>query len=400
MNQQTSTNINIVKSNESLRNVALLLLTIASVIIITLVVKDVNAFYNRTFVYTFIILIIIFTVFYFIINSFNQSSKSLINIFLIVIIVIVLSIILSLKIGLSSILSSDYFSNIILFFIFLFALVIFYFLFLENLVNRPGWISFFIKFIFYIPCIFSDGVKYFIQDFYSTKTYIFYLLFIEFILICIYFYFYPRLKDSVYDNGVILLKYQESLNMEKRIDSELYKSFVNKKPLPGSKIEIRSPIRHTYSLSMWIFLNNQPFTQYAYKKESTIFAYLDSSGNPHPKITYKNDKNGLDQYIIYLSSTTKYGISLPHQKWNNIVLNYRDLYVDIFINGNLEVTIRLNELPNYTNRDTITIGEDGINDRTGLYGSICNVVYYKNIMTKGQIIDNYNLLSIQTPPVN
>jgi hypothetical protein len=133
---------------------------------------------------------------------------------------------------------------------------------------------------------------------------------------------------------------------------------------------------------------------------STIFAYLDNNGNPHPKITYKNNENGLDQYIIYLSNTKQYGISLPHQKWNNIVLNYRDLYVDIFINGNLEVTIRLTDLPKYTNTDTISIGENGINELTGLYGSICNVVYYKNIMTKGQIIDNYNLLSIRNPPVN
>jgi len=151
---------------------------------------------------------------------------------------------------------------------------------------------------------------------------------------------------------------------------------------------------------MWIFLNNQPLTQLAYKKETTIFAYLDNNGNPHPKITYKNNENGLDQYIIYLSNTKQYGISLPHQKWNNIVLNYRDLYVDIFINGNLEVTIRLTDLPKYTNTDTITVGENGINERTGLYGSICNVAYYKNIMTKGQIIDNYNLLSIRNPPVN
>ena len=400
MNEQTPSNINMVKSNESLRNVALILLTIASVIMITLVVKDFNAFYNGTFTYTFIILIFIFAVFSYIISSFDGKSKSYIFMFLIIMMVVILSIILSLKVRLSSILSSDYFSNSILFCIFLFALVIFYYLFLEKFVNKPGWIPFLIKFIFYIPCTISDGIKYLIQDFYSTKTYVFYLLFIEFILITIYFYFYPRLQDSVYDNGVILLKYQEPLNTEKRIDYELYKSFANIKPLPGSKIEIRSPIRHTYSLSMWIFLNNQPLTQYAYTKETTIFAYLDTSGNPHPKITYKNDKNGLDQYIIYLSNTKTHGISLPHQKWNNLVFNYRDLYVDIFINGNLEVSIRLNELPTYTNRDTITIGEDGINDRTGLYGSICNVVYYKNIMTKGQIIDNYNLLSIRTPPVN
>ena len=87
-------------------------------------------------------------------------------------------------------------------------------------------------------------------------------------------------------------------------------------------------------------------------------------------------------------------------KWNNIVLNFRDLNVDVFINTEFVTSIKLSCLPKYTNRDIISIGENGVDERSGLYGSICNVVYYKNIMTQGQIIDNYNLLSIRNPPVN
>jgi hypothetical protein len=297
-------------------------------------------------------------------------------------------------------LSNSYFQNSILISIFLLALIIIFYVFLEKYANQPGWTSFIIKFIFYIPCAITDAIQYLTKEVYSTKTYVFYLLFVEFLLISIYLYFYPRLQDSVYDNGVLLLKDPTPLYQAKRIDMELYKSFANRKPLPGSKLEIRSPNRNTYSISMWIFLNQQSPSQHSYSKESTIFSYLDNDGNPHPKITYKNSSENPDKFIIYFSSNQTYNLSLPHQKWNNIILNYRDLNVDLFINAEFVTSIILKELPKYTNRDTITIGENGIDERSGLYGSICNIVYYKNIMTQGQIVDNYNLLSIRNPPTH
>ena len=405
MNQFNEKDYNIIKTNivnskDNLRNLALVLLIVISILIISLAAGDSNSFYNDTFIYTLSISIFIFIFFAYSLYTFDEISKKYIFLFLFIVILLVIILLIILKSGLSSLLTNDYLTNFYLLSIIFFALIIIYVLFLEKFVNRQGWTSFIIKFIFYIPCEFTNGIKYLLQDFYSTKSYVFYLLFIEFILITIYFYFYPRLQNSVYDNGIILLKYPKELNREVRIDLDLYRSFFNKKSLPGSKIEIKSPIRTTYSLSMWIYLNNQPFSQYAYKKETTIFEYSDSSGNVHPKITYKNNEKGLDRYTFYLSPTTNHNLVLPNQKWNNIVLNYRDLNVDIFINGNLEINVKLNEMPTYTNTDKISIGEDGINERTGLYGSICNIVYYKNIMTKGQIIDNYNLLNIRNPPIN
>jgi len=398
MNNQDATQIKQSNfSKENLRLVALVLLSIIVIAIINLAVNDPNSYYSGTLFYTLLILLFIFAIFSYIIQSFDSNSKQYIYIFIAIVIAIIIVITVILKSGIVNLLSNDYFLNGILFCIILFALAIFYFIFLEKIVNKPGWISFFIKFIFYIPCVFSDGIKYLLQDYYSTKSYIFYLLFIEFIFILMYFYFYPRLQNSVYDNGIILLKEPSQLNKEKRIDVELYRSFGNKKPLPNEKITIKSPIRQTFSLSMWIYLNNQAFSQHSYNKDTPIFAYVDNIGNPHPKIVY-NQK--LDKYIFYLSPTTKHSFEIPHQKWNNIVLNYRDLYVDIFINGILEISIQLKEIPVFTNTDKIVIGEDGINERSGLYGSICNIVYYKNIMTKGQIIDNYNLLHIRNPPIN
>lgn len=387
-------------TKENLRLFGLILLTIVSIIIIKLATKDSKAYYDNTLVYILVILLFIFSIFTYFINGFDSKSKGFIYIFIFIVLIIVISITVSFKIGLVDLLTNNYVTNTLLVIILLFALAIIYYMFLEKMVTRPGWLSFFIKFLFYLPCVFTDGIKYIIQEGQSTSKIVLYLLFFEFLLICVYIYLSTKLQSSVYDNGIILLEQPTILNTEQRIDKDFYRTFINKKPEPGSKVvTINSPIRQSYSLSMWIYLNIQPFSQLSYEKESTIFAYLDSFGNGHPKITYKNNKQGIDKYIFYLSQTTTYSRSLPHQKWNNIVLNYRDLAVDIFINGVLDVSIPLNETPIYTNRDTISIGENTINDRTGLYGSICNIAYYKNIMTQGQIIDNYNLLSIRNPPI-
>jgi hypothetical protein len=387
-------------TKENLRLVALILLTIIPILIITLAIKDVTAYYNTTFIYISIILICICSVFAYIINGFDNTSKGFIYMFSIIVFASIIIIFISFKVGLVDLLTNNYFSNFLLIIIALIGLAIFYYMFLEKIINRPGWPSFIIKFIFYIPCLFTDGIKYFIQDFQSTPKRILYLLFIEFILILIYFYFYPRLERSIYNNGLVLLKDPVSLNLEQRIDSEFYNTLIFKNPGPNTSIPtINSPIRHTFSLSLWVYLNTQPTSQLSYTKESTLFGYVSRNNEGHPKITYKNDEKGNDTYILYLSPTTKYEMSLPYQKWNNIIFNYRNLYVDLFINGNLEKSISLNEMPSFSNNDMILVGETGINDRTGLYGSICNIVYYKNILTKGEIVEKYNLLNIRNPPI-
>jgi hypothetical protein len=382
-------------SKENLRLLALILLTIISILIISLAERDSTTYYNSTLLYTVFILFFIIIVFTYIINGFDSKSKGFIYIFLAIVFTLIMIINILFNVGLVNLITNDYITNGVLICIILIGMAIFYYLVLEKLVTRPGWISFIIKFLFYIPCLFIDIIKYLIKDFQSTSSIILYLLFIEFVLIFIYYYLYPRLESSVYDNGFILLKNPLPLNKETRIDSGFYTSLVFKNPNPESNsVNIYSQIRNTFSLSMWIYINSESTSQLSYVKENIVFSYEN-----HPKITYKNNEKGDDKLIFYLSPNTIYETNFQYQKWINIVLNYRDSFVDLFINGNLEKTIKLKEIPIYTNNDKIIIGENGINDRTGLYGSICNITYYKNIMTKGQIIDNYNLLSIHNPPI-
>ena len=328
-------------------------------------------------------------------NGLNDISSSF-KFFLIqgILVVIVSYLILYLT-GISFYSSVRYAMSIVMTLI---ALSIFY-MFLKRIMSSSGWGSLILNIIFYIPCTFTDAIKYLMKDFNTSSSETLNLLFIETVLVIIYFFVLPAVQNSIHENGVVLLGNPVTLNKLTRIDSEFYKTKVYKRPDAITlKVTTDSPIRRTYGLSMWVYLNIQPFTQLSYLNESTIFSYSYTNGSGHPKITYKNNKEGIDSYIFYLSPSTKYTMSLPHQKWNNIVLNYRDGFVDLFINSKLETTVELIDTPIYTDNDTISVGEKS-SERNGLYGAICNVCYYKNIMTEGQIINNYNLLSVMNPPV-
>lgn len=118
----------------------------------------------------------------------------------------------------------------------------------------------------------------------------------------------------------------------------------------------------------------------------------------------RNGKNlkGTDTEVseIYLKQVTTI-LKVPMQRWNNVVLNYKDNDVDIFINGELVETIplaknELSYLPQYNISQSICIGSD----QKKIHGAICNVNVYQNNLNQTQIAQMYNILKTQNPPVN
>jgi hypothetical protein len=83
------------------------------------------------------------------------------------------------------------------------------------------------------------------------------------------------------------------------------------------------------------------------------------------------------------------------QKWNNIVVNYDSNNVDLFINGELTYSQSyVNMFPKYKETDRISVGN------SDLQGAICNIEYHENVMSKADIVANYNLLLNKNPPLN
>ena len=129
-------------------------------------------------------------------------------------------------------------------------------------------------------------------------------------------------------------------------------------------------------------------------------------------------EDGSEEELLFLDDQTYenakytfYPVTVPTQAWNQIVLNYNDNTVDLFINGDLERTFYLagsdvppkeyggfghpeTFLPKYSDLDTITVG-----DKNGLDGGICNVVYYKTPLSAEQIAFTYNSMVGKNPPI-
>ena len=84
--------------------------------------------------------------------------------------------------------------------------------------------------------------------------------------------------------------------------------------------------------------------------------------------------------------------NFPLQKWTNIVINFDDGVLDVFVNSKLIATV--DSIVPYMERDNVIVGS--VN---GISGGICNVVYFPNSISKERIDLNYNLLKNKNPPI-
>jgi len=80
------------------------------------------------------------------------------------------------------------------------------------------------------------------------------------------------------------------------------------------------------------------------------------------------------------------------QKWTNIIFNYIDGTLDIFVNGKIIHTD--NFLITNLEDTEVFIGQDN-----GIDGGICNVQYYSHPLNKSEIDDIYNYFKNKTPPI-
>ena len=299
--------------------------------------------------------------------------------------------------------------------------------YMEHLEGWPGFIA---QLIFYIPCMIWDLWLYIFEQFKLTSYAIYAFIALEIILIVLYFYL-PNIANSVtgLNDGQQLLAGVVYLDKGQQV---IATSDMLKVPLTTQQAmsgNAASTYRTNYCISMWVYVNPQSPSTTAYNQESEIFSYgyTDASGVQHvkPMIRYYGG-GGLndqpverDKYVFYFSkypptnqydtaNNTFYDVTIPNQRWNQIVLNYNRNIVDLFINGVLERSFDMGEvmtspdasgnsvsvLPQYSDLDNITVGS-----ADGLQGAICNVQYYNHSLSTEQIAFSYNVLMASDPPV-
>lgn len=366
------------------------------------------------------IIIVMFLIMFF---SFDPSFSLPVLVISIVACVVVYFIFYLGKSGVFDFIFNTYMKYVVIALIGLVALSIIQVIFSEKIRKLPGWIGFFANLLFYIPCMIRDMVNFAVKEYANTSNTLIILFIIEILLIMMYFYIVPFIYNKSFPDKIVLLDEPVMLNTQKYIDA----------PLVGVKKNTNT------SISFWVYLNPGPNTKIGYSKETTIFNYskpeiykngkLVEDKTPHIRVTYSNI-SGNNDFNLYVGSRM-FKISLPLQKWHNFVINFitynevipapilktneigattppptviEKYNTDIFINGELERShgFEIENKPVFDETDIMYTGSSGITNSNiqGLYGSVCNVVYYKVPLTKLAIVYNYNLYSIKNPPVD
>jgi len=385
-------------------NFLIYLLTFTIIIILTILFfyysHNKIKFSIEIFLYIFIIIIPIVLLFYYlkphltnISNVIDKSNeivktsreKSLIIVFIILFIFINSIIYFSMKVTPKQLLFTQYIFIILLSLILIVGLAIIFLMFIQYFRTMRGWPGFYVRLLFFIPCLFIDFIQYIKYEFKITANNVYILFIFELILILGYLYLPKLLNKITVKEGIVILK--DSTFLDKEI------ILPNDSIITLQKKSSEKPLlyRQNFAISMWVYINPQSTSFNSYSKETNII----DMDNSKPRITYINNNDNINEKdkLVFYFGDIQHTIQNKGQKWNNIVINCNSTIIDIFVNANLEKTFTLSEPLDFTNTGTITLGS---ND--GLDGAICNIMYYNEPLNKNQITSSYNFLIFKNPP--
>ena len=307
------------------------------------------------------------------------------------------------------------------------GLAIVFTMYVNKLRKLGGWSGFLANLLFYIPCMIQDGIRVIIQEYRGSSNTLLTLFIIELLIIIMYFFAIPLVNEKSFPEKIVLQNDPLMLNKQIYMDNKL-----------------KDKTKINCGISFWIYINTMPDTKKAYSPispETVIFNYSNYDQkdiNPHIKISYSNSEKGNNDYIMQIGKK-QFTISLPFQKWHNFVINFssydeptptaspsptpsvtvspvKQYITDIFIDGVLARSYTSDTAAKegnkyntqFLNSDIIYIG-NGSPDRKnrlsansnvdGVYGAICNLVYYTKPLTKLAIVYKYNTMLLSNPPI-
>jgi len=275
----------------------------------------------------------------------------------------------------------------------------------RHITNMDGWTGFILNFILYIPCLVDDFMEYMKGQFAITSNITYILLGIEALLITGYMVLPSLLSSPLKGSAFPIMNEANFLDKRngfgnKQIDFTILKDVYGydihntdngdhelvKKTFESGK--------NTFTLSMWVYLNQQDTGISQSKQDIEFFSY--GATKSHPSISYAGVENGKNKLKLKLNGdNNSFNVNIESQKWNNIVFNYNGNAADVFINGDLVKTATIDDGIDIKDDDLLSYGSN-----TDLDGAICNIKYYKKPLTKYQIVNIYNVLNGQNPPIN
>ncbi len=272
----------------------------------------------------------------------------------------------------------------------------------------PTWSSLLFKIVLYLPCLCLNLADYFRGELKLAQrqwTYVI-LLFFEIVFIALLF-FLPKVFDAIVNhNGEVILDKVLPLNVQSEPfdittpNSDNNSNTVSLTPSLAENVKTNTP-HYSYGVSAWFYIHPEP-PKNSYSSANNGISIMnfatDANGTATqgaPNILFDPKTN---QLVISVQTETNntINVTLPNQillqRWNHLFINFNNTGImDVFLNNHLE-TSTPNIIPKLPK--TLIVGSPG-----GIYGQICNVMYYKDVIGSQGVSWIYNTHKLLNPPL-
>jgi len=267
----------------------------------------------------------------------------------------------------------------------------------------PTWSSLLFKIVIYLPCMCLNLADYFRGELKLAQrqwTYVI-LLFFEIAFVALLFLL-PKIFDAVVNhNGEVILDKVLPLNQKSEpfditTPNSDNSTTVSLTPSLADNVKTNTP-HYSYGISAWFYIHPEPpKNSYSPADDGiSILNFATDANGGAPQVFFNPKTN---QLVISaqteINNTVK--VDVPNQillqRWNHLFVNFNNSGImDVFLNGHLESSTP-NIIPKLPK--TLIVGSPG-----GIYGQICNVVYYKDVVGSQGVSWIYNSHKLLNPPL-
>lgn len=276
-----------------------------------------------------------------------------------------------------------------------------------NYISGPStWSSLIFKIIIYLPCLCLNLADYFRNEFKLAQrqwTYVILLVF-EILFIALVFLLPSAFDAIVNHNGEVILDKVLPLNVQSEpldfitTDTSDNSQTVSLTPSLADKVKNNNP-HYSYGVSAWFYIHPEPINSYSSGRNGiNILNFATDSNGGAPQVFFNPTSN---QLIVNVQTETNKNSQKKQvivqnpvllQRWNHLFINFNNNGImDVFLNNNLESSTP-NIIPKLPK--TLIIGSD-----SGIYGQVCNIVYYKDVVGSQGVSWIYNTHKLLNPPL-
>lgn len=267
----------------------------------------------------------------------------------------------------------------------------------------PTWSSLLFKIAIYLPCLCLNLADYFRGELKLAQRQWSYVILIFFeIAFVVLLFLLPKVFDAVVNhNGEVIVDSVLPLNdkikpFEITTANSDNSTTTSLTPSLAENVKTNTP-HYSYGISAWFYIHPEPpKNSYSSNGGISILNFATDGTNGAPQVLF--DPSG-NQLKISVQTETNNTISAPLpnqillQRWNHLFINFNNNGImDVFLNNHLE-SVTPNVIPKLPK--SLIIGSNP----GGIYGQVCNVVYYKDVVGSQGVSWIYNSHKLLNPPL-